>query len=92
MPFTEVDRPERNDRTIGDDGNSDLELENALLHTSETGRAVVLPLGQFHSSPAKGRLWTKGYSVRHRRIAGFVVAWVEWVGLPVRKRKLAESV
>lgn len=55
----------------------DQDLELALLRTYNTGKAIVVDLGQFHSSPSKGRLWKHGWKVRHRVVDGnWVAAWV----------------
>jgi hypothetical protein len=84
VSFTEIDRPQRNKRSIKDRLDWDEELEEALLHTLVTGKAIDLTLTHFHSSPAKGRLWKQGYSVRHRVIGPDQVgAWLE----PATKRK-----
>lgn len=80
MLFEEIERPEKCRRHISDEDMCwDTELEAALLKTIETKKAIVLPLARFHSSPAKGRLWKLGYSVRHRVLPGrlTVGAWVE---------------
>lgn len=79
MYFELIDRPEKNKRSIGDDMDWDADLELALKETlTQTGKAVVVPLWIFHSSPAKGRLWSKGYKVRHRVMPDkqHVAAWV----------------
>ena len=79
IPFEIIDRPERNRHKINNDLNYDYELESALLKTIDHGRAIKIGLGSFHSSPAKGRLWLKGYKVKHRVLPGreHVAAWVE---------------
>ena len=64
MNIEVIDRPTRNKRRIGDAGDEELEL--ALLHTLDHGKAIKVPLAFFHSSPAKGRLWKKGFRVLHR--------------------------
>jgi len=77
--FPQVARPARNRRSIHDeDMDWDADLERALLDTLRTGMAVQLPLWQFHSSPAKGRLWKKGWKVAHRVLSDrqTVAAWV----------------
>lgn len=75
--FAEIERPARNKRTIGEQW--DVELEVALRKTAETGKAIVVDLARFHSSPAKSRLWGQGYAVRHRVLSNRVTvgAWVE---------------
>src|SRR5262245_53844872 len=84
MEFEIIDRPARNTRRIRNNLSYDLEVERALLDTLRHGRAVKLSLGLFHSSPAKGRLWLKGYSVRHRVLEDRenVAAWIEEDILP----------
>jgi len=76
--FDEVDRPPKNRRHITDtDMDWDKGLEEALLTTVITGRAISVPLAKFHTSPAKGRLWKKGYKVHHRVIGDNAAAWIE---------------
>lgn len=76
--FPTMPRPPRVQRKKIDDAHEwEIELEQDLIQTKDTGLAIVVSLEQFHSSPIKGRLWHKGYSVRHRRIGGNVAAWVE---------------
>jgi len=84
MPFEIIDRPERNRHKIKNDLNYDYELESALLRTIDNGRAIKISLGSFHSSPAKGRLWLKGYKVKHRVLPDreHVAAWVEKPKIP----------
>lgn len=82
--FVETERPPKNRRRLGDpDLDWDGPLENALLKTLETKKAIRVPLYMFHSSPAKGRLWKDGYEVKHRVLRPdcmYVAAWLE-VGL-----------
>lgn len=80
MPFATMERPPRNRRTLGDAG--DEELEKGLVETLNTTRAIVVGLAYFHTSPAKGRLWMKGYRVLHRVLSDrqTVAAWVELGG------------
>jgi len=80
--FEIIDRPKRNRHKIKNDLDYDGEIEAALLRTLDHGRAIKLSLGIFHSSPAKGRLWLKGYSVRHRVLSDKenVAAWIEKSG------------
>lgn len=81
MDFEFIDRPEKNHhkRPL----KYDPELQSALLKTRENGKAALVPLARFHSSPAKGRIWQKGYHVRHRvllegdYLGAWVAAWVE---------------
>jgi hypothetical protein len=75
--YAVIDRPPRNRRALGEPG--DEELEQQLLETLDTGRAICVPLAFFHTSPAKGRLWKRGYRVLHRVLADrkTVGAWVE---------------
>jgi len=77
--FEVIERPEKNRRKATDDLNYDLDIETALLDTLNTRMAIKLPLWQFHSSPAKGRLWKEGLSVRHRVLGDrqTVAAWIE---------------
>ena len=78
--FEEIDRPARNRRRLGDPSlDWDQDIEEGLRRTLVTGRAMKLPLWQFHSSPAKGRLWAEGFKVHHRVLAGRqdVGAWIE---------------
>ncbi len=77
--FEIIDRPEKNRHKNCHDLNYDSEIESALLRTLEHGRAIKLTLALFHSSPAKGRLWLKGYRVRHRVLEDreHVAAWLE---------------
>jgi hypothetical protein len=72
-----MDRPPRNRRALGGPGDETLEAE--LLATLNTGRAIRVGLSFFHTSPAKGRLWKRGYRVLHRVLADreHVGAWVE---------------
>jgi len=80
MNFEIIDRPEKNRHRLRDDDlNYDFEIESALMRTLEHGRAIKLTLALFHSSPAKGRLWLKGYRVRHRVLEDreHVAAWLE---------------
>src|SRR5262249_41633611 len=79
MTFEEIDRPERNRHKIKNDLDYDQALESALARTLETGRAIKVTLAMFHSSPAKGRLWLKGFHVRHRVLPDreHVAAWIE---------------
>lgn len=75
--FDEIDRPELNRRRLGDkDLSWDQELEAALRRTLITGRAIVVPLVKFHSSPCKGRLWKAGFRVLHRAVGGNAAAWL----------------
>lgn len=62
--FPQIDRPQTNTRRAPGDWDVDVEL--SLRSTLATAQAVVIPLWQFHSSPAKGRLWAEGFSVKHR--------------------------
>lgn len=75
--YTTIDRPARNRRTFPQQGDDALELQ--LMATLLTGRAIQVPLAEFHSSPAKGRIYLKGYRVRHRVLPDkqSVGAWVE---------------
>lgn len=77
--FEIIDRPEKNRHRIKNDLGYGYDLERALLDTLLHGRAIKVPLGMFHSSPAKGRLWLQGYSVRHRVLDDkeHVAAWLE---------------
>jgi hypothetical protein len=78
--FKLVDRPPRNRRSITDkDMEWDEDLETALLGTLTNGKAILIDLGLFHSSPAKGRLWKNGYKVHHRvnDDRETVAAWLE---------------
>lgn len=82
MKFEVIDRPEKNRHKTSDDLGYDIDLEAALMETIQHGRAIKVRLGLFHSSPAKGRLWLKGYSVRHRVLGDreHVAAWIEITG------------
>ena len=79
--FEEIDRPARCRRKLGDpELDWDAPLEAALLETLKTKKAIMVPLHMFHSSPAKGRLWSKGYEVKHRVIRPaclYVATWIE---------------
>lgn len=78
--YTITNRPARNRRTLADPDLDDMdqEIEAALLWTLKTKVAIRMLLWQFHSSPAKGRLWKKGYRVVHRVVnRREVAAWVE---------------
>ena len=79
MKFEFIERPEKNRHRIHNELDYDRNLEAALLETLDCGMAIKVPLGLFHSSPCKGRLWLKGYHVRHRVIEGreYVAAWLE---------------
>ena len=74
-----VDRPAKNTRTIHSPSDWDTDLEEALLSTRYNQQAVKTGLALFHSSPAKGRLWMKGYKVKHRVMPDrqHVLAWLE---------------
>lgn len=74
--FVEIERPAR---TRGIPDAADDELANALATTFVTGKAIIVPLARFHTSPAKGRLWQRGYRVLHRVLPDreHVAAWVE---------------
>lgn len=74
--FAEIERPAR---TRGIPDATDDELAAALTATFLTGKAIVVPLARFHTSPAKGRLWMRGYRVLHRVLPDreHVAAWVE---------------
>jgi|SRR5215831_2129411 len=78
MLYQELDRPARNRRTLGE-MDYDRDLEEALVATCDSGKAIIVPISQFHSSPAKSRLWADGYKVRHRVLPDRenVAAWVE---------------
>lgn len=75
--FESIDRPPNNRRKLGE-LEYDTELEEALLSTYTTGKAIRVSLSRFHCSPAKGRLWTAGYKVHHRVLPdrNSVAAWV----------------
>ena len=75
--WPEIDRPTKNKRTKP--GDYDVDLEKDLRYTMITNKAIVVPLWLFHSSPAKGRIWKDGFSVRHRVMTDrqTVAAWVE---------------
>jgi hypothetical protein len=78
--YPEIDRPARNRRKLGDqDLIWDDDLEAALNSTISSGRAIVVELWKFHSSPAKGRLWSAGWKVKHRVLQDLrhVAAWIE---------------
>lgn len=80
MTFEIVDRPARNRRHIQDDDLSwDGDIEQPLRETLVHGKAIVLSLERFHSSPAKGRLWKEGWRVHHRVLPDRrnVAAWIE---------------
>lgn len=74
--FAEIDRPAR---TRGIPDATDDELAAALVETFLSGKAIIVPLARFHTSPAKGRLWQRGYRVLHRVLPDreHVAAWVE---------------
>ena len=76
--FSLVDRPSEN-RKRAPYTKIDQEVERALIYTYLTSKAARIPLGLFHSSPAKGRLWKRGYRVRHRVLPSrlHVAAWIE---------------
>lgn len=79
MTFETVERPATNKRGGRVTRPIDAEVETALYNTLYDGTAVKMPLYVFHSTPAKGRLWKAGLSVRHRVTASgkSVLAWVE---------------
>lgn len=80
MTWEIIDRPPRNRRSLHNgDMDWDALLESELMLTLEHGRAIKVPLSKFHCSPAKGRLWKKGYAVRHRVLTDkeHVAAWIE---------------
>lgn len=80
MKYALKERPPRNRRRLADvDMVWDQDLEAALLETLGNGMAIELPLWEFHSSPAKGRLWKRGFRVAHRVLPDrqTVRAWVE---------------
>jgi len=80
MSFREIERPARNRRHITDnDLEWDQDLEDALRATLVSGKAIVVALPLFHSSPAKGRLWREGYRVTHRVLPDriTVAAWLD---------------
>lgn len=74
---TIAERPPRNRASLGAPGDDDLEA--ALLNTFYLGNAIRVPLAFFHTSPAKGRLWKRGWRVLHRVLPDreSVAAWVE---------------
>ena len=74
-----IDRPERNRHSLREDMDYDAHLESGLLATLDHGRAIKVPLARFHCSPAKGRLWKRGFAVRHRVLPDkqSVAAWIE---------------
>lgn len=78
--YREVDRPAANRRTLADPDldHMDQDIELALLTTLKTGLGIEMLLWQFHSTPAKGRLWKRGYRVLHRVRPNRqqVVAWL----------------
>ena len=79
MIFRECERPPKNRRHITDtDLDWDQELEDALRGTLVSGKAIVVALSHFHSSPAKGRLWKEGFRVTHRVLPDreTVAAWL----------------
>jgi hypothetical protein len=79
MSYKIIDRPARNRRSSAGEGDEALEL--ALLGTLDSGKAIQVPLAEFHTSPAKGRLWADGLKVKHRVLwnggDAAVAAWVE---------------
>ena len=79
--YSEINRPPRNRRTLDDPDleRMDTDIEAALKTTLKTKLAVRMLLWQFHSSPAKGRLWKQGYRVLHRVLPNRreVGAWLE---------------
>lgn len=77
MCFPMIERPLRTRRKETLDYDRDLEA--ALRQTLSTGMAIAVPLGRFHSSPAKMRLWKEGLRLRHRVLQDrqSVAAWVE---------------
>jgi len=82
--FKEIERPKTR-ATRHELSGYDLELEWAIRHTASTKKAIVVSLGEFHSSPAKSRLWGQGFSVRHRRDGNLVTVWADYVGLSLRR-------
>lgn len=78
--YPEIDRPPRNRRKLNDpDMIWDEGLEAALNSTISSGKAIIVELWKFHSSPAKGRLWAAGWKVKHRVLQDLrhVAAWIE---------------
>lgn len=74
-----IDRPPKNRHSLAEDMDYDMRLEAGLLSTLDHGRAIKVPLSRFHCSPAKGRLWKRGFAVRHRVLPDklSVAAWIE---------------
>lgn len=66
-------------------------LEDALMATLDTEKAIRVPLYLFHRSGCKIKLWKKGYSVRHRVCKDniSVVAWV-LPGVPKKTKAVAD--
>ncbi len=87
----ECDRPPKNRRHISDtDMAWDTEAEDALLRTVGTPRAVTMTLCRFHSTPAKGRLWKKGYRLHHAHLHDGGVCYVAaWLDAPSGDAELA---
>jgi len=89
--YTEMDRPPKNRRTLADSDLDDMDndIQFALTQTLKTKRAVRMLLWQFHSSPAKGRLWAMGYRVLHRVLPNRreVAAWIERENREGRKNR-----
>lgn len=87
--FEVIDRPARTSRRHLSEFDWDSDVQSALESTLTSGKAVVMPLWKFHSTPAKGRLWIEGFKVKHRVLPDrqHVAAWIEQpnpfvVGLP----------
>lgn len=84
--FPEVERPPRNRRRLGDaDMDWDNDLQDALLATLTTGKAISLKLSHFHSSPAKGRIWNmepRGHLRVHHRVMPDRETVAAWVAKP----------
>lgn len=79
MIYEVIERPHKNRRHLNDtDLDWDQDVEDQLLDTLTTGKAIRLSLAKFHSSPAKGRLWAQGYRVLHRVLPNRqeVAAWL----------------
>ena len=68
-------RPSLTRRTASEMQGIDVDVEVALYSTL-SGGATIIPLKVFHSSPAKGRVFLRGFKLKHRVRGDMVHAWL----------------